>query len=66
MRLRDNPAVLHYVMFAVVFYYFVLRGGREGEGGGRGRGSRVWSYRAEKCNHCMSQGKNLLHTNSVF
>ena len=32
MRFHDNPAVLHYVIFAVVFF---LRRGR--------RGSRVWS-----------------------
>ena len=39
MRLHDNSAVLHYVMFAVAFVFF-LKVGVWGEGGG---GARVWS-----------------------
>ena len=54
MRLHHGPAVLHCVMFAVVF---VLEGGLE----------HGLDNRAEKCfDHQMSQGKNLLHTNTVF
>ena len=44
-------------MFAVVLFFF------EGGGGGLEYGLHNM---AEKCNHHMSQGKNLLHTNSVF
>ena len=38
--------------------------GREG-GGGEGLEYGLRN-RVEKCNHCMSQCKNLLHTDSVF
>ena len=35
--------------------------------GGRGGGLEYGLHnRAERCNHRMSQGKNLFHTNSVF
>ena len=39
MKLHDNSAVLHYVMFAfVLLFFFVLK---EGGGGGRGEVERV-------------------------
>ena len=57
MSLHDGAAVLHCVMLAV---FFLLTGGG---GGGVEYGLHNM---AEKCNTRMSQGKNLLHTNSVF
>ena len=45
MRLHDGPAVLHCVMFAVVFFCF--EGGLE----------YGLHDRAERCNHHMFQGK---------
>ena len=61
MRLHHDPAVLHFVMFEVVF---VL----EGDGGGGGGGLEYGLHnRAEKSfDHQMSHGKSLPHTNSVF
>ena len=56
MRFHDNPAVLHYVTFVVVFFFE--------EGGGEGLEYGLQSM-AEKCNHRMSQGKNLLRTESA-
>ena len=52
----------HCVMYAVVVFSF------EGVGGGGGGGGLEYGLdnMAEKCNHHMSQGKTLLHTNSVF
>ena len=56
MRLHHGSAILHCVMCAVVVFFF----------GGGGLEYGLHS-RAEKCfNHQMFQGKNLLHTNSVF
>ena len=63
MRLHHGSAVLHYVMFAVVFlfcFFFFW-------GGGGGALEYSLHSRAEKCfNHQMFQGKNLLHASSAF
>ena len=58
MRLHCGPAVLHCVMFKVVFFW--------GWGVGENLEYGLYNRAGKSFNHLMSHGKNLFHKTSVI